>query len=85
MGDQNKNVPRLRFPGYTDAWVKCEFATFIERINTSSDSDLIPKVEFEDIKSGMGYLNKDISRKFDDRKGTLFNQKIYFLESYDHI
>ncbi|MCH4162208.1 MAG: restriction endonuclease subunit S [Lactococcus raffinolactis] len=23
MGDQNKNVPRLRFPGYTDAWVKC--------------------------------------------------------------
>ncbi len=24
MGDQNKNVPRLRFPGYTDAWVKCE-------------------------------------------------------------
>ena len=44
MGDQNKNVPRLRFPGYTDAWVKCEFATFIERINISSDSDLIPKV-----------------------------------------
>ncbi|MDN6036849.1 MAG: restriction endonuclease subunit S, partial [Lactococcus raffinolactis] len=24
MGDQNKNVPRLRFPGYTDAWVKCK-------------------------------------------------------------
>ena len=85
MGDQNKNVPRLRFPGYTDAWVKCEFATFIERINISSDSDLIPKVEFEDIKSGMGYLNKDISRKFDDRKVHFFNQKIYFLESYDHI
>ncbi len=75
MGDLNKNVPRLRFPGYTDAWVKCEFATFIERINISSDSDLIPKVEFEDIKSGMGYLNKDISRKFDDRKGTLFQPK----------
>ena len=55
--------------------MKCEFATFIERINISSDSDLIPKVEFEDIKSGMGYLNKDISRKFDDRKGTLFQPK----------
>ena len=26
MGDQNKNVPRLRFPGYTDAWVKCELS-----------------------------------------------------------
>ena len=24
MGDLNKNVPRLRFPGYTDAWVKCK-------------------------------------------------------------
>ena len=69
------DIPELRFPGYADAWVKCEFATFIERINISSDSDLITKVEFEDIKSGMGYLNKDISRKFDDRKGTLFQPK----------
>jgi hypothetical protein len=25
MGDQNKNVPRLRFPGYTDAWVERTF------------------------------------------------------------
>lgn len=68
-------IPESRIAGFADDWVKCEFATFIERINTSSDSDLIPKVEFEDIKSGMGYLNKDISRKFDDRKGTLFQPK----------
>ena len=30
MGDQNKNVPRLRFPGYTDAWVKCELKDVAE-------------------------------------------------------
>ena len=25
MSEQNKHVPRLRFPGFTDAWVKCTF------------------------------------------------------------
>ena len=25
MSEQNKQVPRLRFPGFTDAWVKCTF------------------------------------------------------------
>ena len=37
----------------------------------SNDSNL-PKVEFEDIISGEGRLNKDISSKFDSRKGTVF-------------
>ena len=37
----------------------------------SNDSNL-PKVEFEDIVSGEGRLNKDISHKFDSRKGTVF-------------
>ena len=37
----------------------------------SNDSNL-PKVEFEDIISGEGRLNKDISSKFDGRKGTVF-------------
>lgn len=32
MGDQNKNVPRLRFPGYTDAWVERTFFDNIKNI-----------------------------------------------------
>ena len=40
MGDLNKNVPRLRFPGYTDAWVKCTLGdlmdvTSVKRIHQS--------------------------------------------------
>ncbi len=44
----------------------------MNRVNKSSNSDVLPKVEFEDIVSGEGRLNKDISSKFDSRKGTLF-------------
>jgi len=44
----------------------------ISRINKTSDSHNLPKIEFEDINSGRGTLNKDISKKFDDRKGILF-------------
>ena len=40
MGDQNKNVPRLRFPGYTDAWVKCTIKDVVKNI---SDGDWIEK------------------------------------------
>ena len=36
MGDQNKNVPRLRFPGYTDAWVKCELGDVVKKIKSYS-------------------------------------------------
>lgn len=32
----------------------------------------MPKVEFEDVIAGEGRLNKDVSHKFDDRKGILF-------------
>ena len=38
MGDQNKNVPRLRFPGYTDAWVKCEIGKFSESYSGGTPS-----------------------------------------------
>ena len=36
MGDLNKNVPRLRFPGYTDAWVKCELGDVVKKIKSYS-------------------------------------------------
>ena len=40
MGDQNKNVPRLRFPGYTDAWVKCELGKIVQiSMGQSPDSN----------------------------------------------
>lgn len=64
--------PQLRFAGFADAWKQRKLTEIVNRVNKSSNSDVLPKVEFEDIVSGEGRLNKDISSKFDSRKGTLF-------------
>jgi len=65
-------VPELRFAGFADDWEERKLTEIVNRVNKSSNSDVLPKVEFEDIVSGEGRLNKDISSKFDSRKGTLF-------------
>ncbi|WP_349677278.1 restriction endonuclease subunit S, partial [Streptococcus sp. UBA3373] len=67
-----KKVPELRFAGFADDWEERKFSDIVVRLNKSSNNNQLPKVEFEDIIAGEGRLNKDISRKFDDRKGTLF-------------
>ena len=67
-----EKVPELRFAGFADDWEERKLTEIVNRVNKSSNSDVLPKVEFEDIVSGEGRLNKDISSKFDSRKGTLF-------------
>ncbi|SDB16168.1 type I restriction enzyme, S subunit [Streptococcus henryi] len=71
----NKNIPNVRFVGFDDVWEKKFFTDFLTRKTASSDSAKLPKLEFEDIISGEGRLNKDISKKFDDRKGVEFREK----------
>ena len=58
--------------GFEGEWEEKEFSKLVKRVTQSSDSDSLPKVEFEDIISGQGRLNKDISNKFDNRKGIHF-------------
>ncbi|MCT1171269.1 restriction endonuclease subunit S [Lactococcus lactis] len=65
-------VPELRFAGFADDWEDRKLSDIVVRLTKSSNNNQLPKVEFEDIIAGEGRLNKDISRKFDDRKGTLF-------------
>lgn len=67
-----QTVPEIRLDGFEDRWEEKEFIQIVNRVTESSDSDSLPKVEFEDIISGQGKLNKDISSKFDNRKGILF-------------
>lgn len=67
-----QTVPEIRLDGFEDRWEEKEFIQIVNRVTESSDSDALPKVEFEDIISGQGKLNKDISSKFDNRKGILF-------------
>ena len=65
-------VPEIRLDGFEGEWKEKEFSKLVKRVTQSSDSDSLPKVEFEDIISGQGKLNKDISTKFDNRKGIHF-------------
>ncbi|WP_270245834.1 restriction endonuclease subunit S [Lactococcus lactis] len=68
----SKNVPELRFKGFIDAWELRKLSDIVVRLSKSSINNQLPKVEFEDVIAGEGRLNKDVSHKFDDRKGILF-------------
>ena len=67
-----QTLPEIRLDGFEGEWEEKEFSKLVKRVTQSSDSDSLPKVEFEDIISGQGRLNKDISGKFDNRKGIHF-------------
>ena len=67
-----QTAPEIRLDGFEGEWEEKEFSKLVKRVTQSSDSDSLPKVEFEDIISGQGRLNKDISNKFDNRKGIHF-------------
>lgn len=53
-------------------WEQRKWDRIVDRITTQSNDSTLPKVEFEDIVSGEGRLNKDVSSKLDDRKGIIF-------------
>ena len=67
-------VPELRFKGFSDAWVFQEFSNFVFRVTTSSALKCLPRVEYEDIISEGGILNKDIYQKESDKKGIEFDE-----------
>ncbi|MGG5304572.1 type I restriction modification DNA specificity protein [Enterococcus pernyi] len=66
------NVPKLRFAGFTEKWEQRKLIDLVVKLNKSTNSSRLPKVEFEDIVAGEGRLNKDVSQKFDNRKGIEF-------------
>ena len=68
-------VPMIRFRGFTDDWEERKLTDILSRLSKSSNNSELPKIEFEDIIAGEGRLNKDVSHKFDDRKGILFESQ----------
>ncbi|WP_273706110.1 restriction endonuclease subunit S [Leuconostoc mesenteroides] len=70
-----KRTPQIRFKGFTDDWEERKLSDIVSRLSKSSKNSELPRVEFEDIVSGEGRLNKDVSHKFDDRKGILFSSQ----------
>nr|WP_255558991.1 restriction endonuclease subunit S [Mycoplasma sp. Ms02] len=70
--NNGKTFPDFRFKGFTDKWTWKSWSEIVEKVSNNSNDNTLPKLEYEDIDKGNGVLNKDISNKFDNRKGTLF-------------
>ena len=66
-----RNKPRIRFKGFTEDWEQHKFNDIVVKQSKISETEL-PYVEFEDINSGIGTLNKDILQKTGHKKGILF-------------
>ncbi|MGV2999301.1 restriction endonuclease subunit S [Streptococcus suis] len=70
------DFPELRFPEFTDAWKQRKLGEVVYRSNITSANKTLPRLEFEDINSGTGTLNKDIRQKiYDSRKGLEFKEE----------
>ena len=68
------NVPEIRFSGFTDAWEQRKFEEIAVRSSVICSDDTLPRVEYEDIVSGTGRLNKDIYAKQSIKSGIAFHQ-----------
>lgn len=66
--------PKIRLKGFQGDWVKTPFSEMVNRVSASASSLNYPGVEFEDINSGEGTLNKDVSRKKTVKIGKQFTE-----------
>lgn len=71
---EGASVPEIRFAGFTDAWEQHEFGEIVVRSSEMSSDCLLPRVEYEDIISGIGLLNKDITKKPSSKTGLIFHE-----------
>ena len=69
-----KNIPEIRFKGFTEAWEQRKFEDIAVRSSTISSESGFPRVEYEDIIPGTGRLNKDIFAKGSDKTGIVFRK-----------
>lgn len=53
-------------------WEQRKFKELVDRVSASSENIDLPRLEYEDIISSRGVLNKDLSLKKSDKKGTIF-------------
>lgn len=67
-----ETVPEIRFKGFSGEWEEREFSDIATRISTHHQSTLLPCVEYEDIVTGKGRLNKDIHQKKTFKAGLKF-------------
>ena len=68
------NVPEIRFKGFTEAWEQRKFEEIAVRSSVICSDANLPRVEYEDIVSGAGRLNKDIYAKQSSKSGIAFHK-----------
>lgn len=71
--EEKKLVPEIRFKGYDEAWNSLPFSKIVNRSSSISFDETVPSVEYEDILSGEGRLNKDIHQKTIHKTGQRFS------------
>ena len=64
----------VQVAGFTDAWEQRKFEDIAVRSSSISSESGLPRVEYEDIISGTGRLNKDIFAKESDKTGIVFHK-----------
>ena len=67
------NIPAIRFAGFTDPWEQRKFEDIAQRASVIGSAPELPRVEYEDIISGTGQLNKDVSSKASTKAGIEFH------------
>ena len=70
---RGSKVPEIRFPGFTDDWEQRKFEDIAQRASVIGSAPELPRVEYEDIISGTGQLNKDVSSKASTKAGIEFH------------
>lgn len=67
-----RRVPAIRFKGFTDPWEQRKFSDLTDRVSIQPSDPNLPQVEYEDINSGEGTLNKDLRDKKGGKTGIEF-------------
>ena len=76
MKDTNKLNPEIRFSGFTDDWEQRKFEKFAQRqSNTMISNPDNPCIEYEDVISEQGILNKDVCSKDAEKNGIIFTEE----------
>ncbi|NLD01210.1 MAG: hypothetical protein GX673_10615 [Gammaproteobacteria bacterium] len=67
-------TPEIRFKGFLGDWVGKPFNLITSRGSQSCSEGFLPRLEYEDIISNSGRLNKDLLTKNSNKKGIKFEK-----------
>lgn len=67
-------IPQIRFSGFEEEWVQAPFEEVAHRQASISYDERVPSIEYEDINSQKGTLNKDVYRKSIHKVGQRFSK-----------